>query len=221
MTRRGRRPPPPVGRPSRGRRRLWLGVVFVLVPAAVLAIAVASTRGSTAPALPPASLPGQLTGPAPWPANVGDLAARLDALGLPALSQEGTALHIHQHLDVFVNGRRVVVPAGIGIDEVAQFISPLHTHDPSGIVHVESPDIRTFTLGQFFGVWGVRLTPRCLGGYCAAGARRLRVYVDGKPVPGDPRLVVLEPHEEIVVAFGTAAQLPRPLPSSYEFPAGL
>ena len=92
-------------------------------------------------------------------------------------------------LDLFVHGRRVPVPAGIGIDARDGFISPIHTHDSSGIVHVESPDVRTFTLGEVFGVWGVRLTRRCLGGYCANGAARLRVYVDGRPFAGDPRVL--------------------------------
>jgi len=31
----------------------------------------------------------------------------------------------------------------------------------------------------------------------------------------------LDAHQEIVVAVGTPAQLPSPIPSSYAFPAGL
>jgi hypothetical protein len=182
---------------------------------------IGGSDGRVSPALRPPSLPGELTGPAPWPRNVADLRARLDALGLPALAREGTALHIHQHLDLYVNDRRVIVPAAIGIDEVEGFISPLHTHDETGVIHVESPDVVTFTLGQFFAVWGVRLTPRCLGGYCTAGARRVRVYVDGRLLARDPRRLALEPHQEIVVAYGTKAQLARPMPSRHAFPAGL
>jgi len=162
-----------------------------------------------------------LDGPAPWPRNIALLGSRLLAAGLPVLGQEGTALHIHEHLDIYVDGRHVRVPAGIGIDESEGFLSPLHTHDETGIIHVESPAVHTFTLGQFFAVWGVRLTPRCLGGYCQAGPNRLRVYTDGRLVSGDPRLVVLTPHEEIVVAYGTRAQRPRAIPASYPFPAGL
>ena len=195
--------------------------------AAVLAIAlgILATRGGTAssalPALPAGPLPGELTGKAPWPANIGQLSARLAAIRLPALLQEGTALHIHQHLDVYVEGRQLTVPAGIGIDPADGFISPLHTHDTSGVMHVESPDVRTFTLGQFFAVWGVRLTGRCLGAYCASGPSLVRVFVDGHRVEGDPRQVALAEHQEIVVAYGTPAQLPSPLPQIYDFPAGL
>ena len=120
-----------------------------------------------------------------------------------------------------VDGRRVTVPAGIGIDDAEGFISPLHTHDESGVIHVESPDVRTFTLGQFFSVWGLRLTPRCLGGYCATGAKQLWVFVDGKRFSGDPRLLPLTAHEEILVAYGTRGQLPRPIPARFDFGAGL
>ena len=163
-------------------------------------------------------LPGELRGPAPWPANQARLDERLSALGLPALPQEGFELHIHAHLDVFVNGRRVRVPAGIGIGD--GFISPLHTHDASGIVHVESPTVRRFTLGQFLGVWGVRFRGHCLGGYCAGSNRVLRVYASGRAV-ARPSLLPLKRHEEIVVAFGRPAQLPRPVPAKYAFPSGL
>ena len=146
---------------------------------------------------------------------------RLDALGLPALGREGTALHTHQHLDLFVHARHVVVPAGIGIDAGGRFISPIHTHDASGVIHVESPQVRTFTLGQLFGVWGVRLTRACVGGYCVHGPERLVVYADGRRVTGDPRVLALAPHAEIVVAYGTRGELPRPVPAAFAFPAGL
>src|SRR4029450_9131283 len=177
---------------------------------------------SGAPSVDPTTLPGILKGPAPWPANTKDLEARLSAIGLPALSAEGTELHIHQHLDLYVNGTKQVVPAEIGIITSPQVVfSPLHTHVTSGIVHVESPTVRSFTLGEFFDVWGVRFTPTCIGGYCTQGDRTLRVYVDGQLATGDPTTLELFAHEEIVVTYGTEAELPDPIPSSYTFPPGL
>jgi hypothetical protein len=68
---------------------------------------------------------------------------------------------------------------------------------------------------------GVRFTPSCLGGYCAARGRQLRVYVNGRPYQGDPTAQARAPHQELAVAFGTAAQLPAPIQSSYRFPPGL
>jgi hypothetical protein len=209
---------------ARRRRRGRLAVVAVLAVALVagiggLAISAAG-RHRHAPAAP-APPAGLQTGPAPWAADAAGLAQRLQAAGLPPLSPvEATVVHIHQHLDLYVDGRKVQVPAGVGIDPAVGY-APLHTHDDSGVVHVESPTVRTYTLGEFFAVWGVRLTPSCLGGYCAGGGRQLRVYVNGRPYRGDPDSLALAAHQELVVAFGTAAQLPSPIPSSYRFPPGL
>ncbi len=162
-----------------------------------------------------------LTGPSPWPSNTAGLATRMSEAGLPALTaMEQLDFHIHQHLDISVDGNPVTVPANIGIDPSVG-IAVLHTHDDTGIIHVESPEARDFTLGNFFDVWGVRLTDTCVGGYCNDGTRTLRVYVNGKPATVGVRDVVLTEHEEIVLAYGTESELPKPIPSSYEFPPGL
>ncbi len=166
------------------------------------------------------ALPGIQLGPAPWPAETDHLAARLRAIGLPALSAEGSALHIHQHLDIIVNGTPADVPAGIGINETARFISPLHTHDETGVIHVESDDVRDFTLGDFFDVWGVRLTTKCVGGYCSDRTKTLKIFSNGKPVGGDPRALVLKSHQEIALVYGQA-RAARSVPSSYRFAPGL
>jgi hypothetical protein len=206
----------------RERRRLAVTAVLALaLVAGIGGLAVAAAGRDRRAAAAPGVLPGLQTGPAPWGANTADLAQRLQTMGLPPLSPvEGTVIHIHQHLDLYVDGRKVPVPAGVGIDPAVGY-APLHTHDTSGIVHVESPTVRTYTLGEFFGVWGVRFTRGCLGGYCAGGGRQLRVYVNGQAYPGDPTTLALAPHQELVVAYGTPAQLPSPVPSSYPFPPGL
>jgi hypothetical protein len=165
------------------------------------------------------SLPGVLTTPPPWPANTDKLQQRLRAIGLDPLTAEGQVVHIHQHLDVFDSGHRVAVPAYIGIDPSQQFIAALHTHDPTGIMHVESPVVADYTLGQFFAVWGVRLDDRCIGGLCTSGAKRLRAWVNGKAVTVDPTRIILAEHQEIVLAYGTTAQAPDPLPKTYDFAA--
>ena len=190
------------------------------VPAGSDTVATSATAALPG-AIDPSTLPGIQTSDAPWAPEFTNLRARLADIGLPALPEEGTALHIHQHLDIFVNGTAVPVPALIGIDDAEGFISPIHVHDTTGIIHVESPTIQTFTLGQFFDIWGVRFTQSCIGGYCASETASLRVYVNGQLYQGDPRMLALAAHQEIVVAYGTAAQLPNPIPSSFDFPAGL
>jgi hypothetical protein len=204
------RPPPPKYRLPVGRRAFWAGIAVGLgVSAAFLTLTF--THRASGPATA-----------APWEANVAGLRARLHALGLPALRVEGRLLHTHEHLDLYLNGTHVAVPAGIGIGKDADgvFFSPLHTHDRTGILHVESSALRPYTLGEFFRVWGVRLTATCVGSYCAGDGRRVVAFVDGVRARGDPARIPLVRHEEIVITFGTAAELPQRIPSSYSFPAG-
>ncbi|MDX6678457.1 MAG: hypothetical protein QOE31_2509, partial [Solirubrobacteraceae bacterium] len=119
-----------------------------------------TTDASTAsgPKLGPAfgsmdNLPGVLTTAPPWSANVKQLQLRLRAIGMPALTAEGEVVHIHQHLDLFVDGKPVAVASDIGIAGDRTFIAPLHTHEPrpgdppDGIMHVESPTQTSYTLG--------------------------------------------------------------------------
>ncbi len=167
----------------------------------------------------PSALAGLQTSTAPWPPELNHFSERLRAIGLPALTAEGAAIHIHQHLDLFIHGKPIVIPQNIGINTIPLVFAPIHVHDTTGIIHVESPTIQTFTLGQFFDIWGVRLTSDCVGGYCTdATSSSLKIFLNGTPYTGDPRTVALTSHQEIVVAYGTENELPKSIPSSYSFP---
>jgi predicted small secreted protein len=154
-----------------------------------------------------------------WPAPA-DATAQAKAAGLPMLGQEGQVLHIHSHLDVFVDGRPVTVPAEIGIDLVNQRISPLHTHDTSGVVHIESPVKRDFTLGEFMTEWHVPISKDALGPLKTGGGKELHVYVNGKERAGDPASLKLGAHDEIAVVYGTANEKVH-VPAAYNWPQGL
>jgi hypothetical protein len=203
------------------RRTLWISGAFaatgvIAVLAVVLAFQFTGGDGSSssAPTTPDTSkLIGVQTGPAPWNAGLDHLTDRLKPLGLTQLGAEGTAIHIHQHLDIFVDGKHITVPQSIGIFD-GQYLTDLHTHDTSGVMHVESPTKRQFTLGDFFGVWGVRLTDKCVGGYCRPKAP-WRLYVNGLNQPGNPADLPLKAHQEIALVIGT--KRPKTIPSQYNF----
>jgi hypothetical protein len=228
MSKRSRRRGRPIGRPHPQRQpvvernpllRRWPILAAALAAIVVVVIvAIATNRPASAPT---GTVSGLQTGDPPWAPDNVSLRARLVADGLQVLTAEGQIQHTHQHLDLFVDGQRIAIPPDVGIDRVNLILSPIHTHDASGIIHVESPIVREFTLGEFFDVWGVRFDGHCVGGACDGSGRVLSVYRNGQPVTGDPRSIVLDAHEEIVVAIGTTAQLPSPIPSSYVFPAGL
>ena len=158
-----------------------------------------------------ALLPALQTGPPPWNNGVGELQDDLASLHLDPLAQEALAFHVHDHLGVYVDGKRVAVPQGIGI---SSFITELHTHAQDGVLHVESARSQPYTLGQFFGEWAVRLTARCLGSYCG----QLHWWVNGRARSGNPALLnlVKPAHQEIVLAVGKP---PAKIPPSYHFSA--
>jgi hypothetical protein len=159
------------------------------------------------------SLPGVSKTKAPWPPEYANLTDRLQPLGLNALSQEQLAFHIHQHLDIFVDGKRVPggVPALIGINDDS-YITELHTHTPNGIVHVESARKLDFTLGQFFAEWGVFLNGRCVGAYCNG----LKWYVNGVRQTGNPQKLVLKDHQQIAIVVGKP---PKKIPATFAWGA--
>ncbi|HEX9123972.1 MAG TPA: hypothetical protein VF984_11570 [Actinomycetota bacterium] len=191
---------------SRRNRRIVVMASIVVVAIAVVAVVLSQPSGTSAGG---GKLRGVLTGPGPWPDNTGDLAQRLNALGLPP---EGAALHHHAYLAIEVDGSPLPVAADIGLSTSAA--SALHTHDTSGVIHIESGDPGFQpTLGEFFDVWGVRLSATCAGGYCDAGDQQLRVFVDGRPFQGNPRTIPLTEHADIVITYGTQAQVPNPLPT--------
>ncbi len=190
-------------RAERRRRLLVVGggaLALVVILVAVIVVSIA-----TRPKTTPTSAASAFAAPS-------DPVAGIQAAGLSLLQQEGQVLHIHAHLDVYVDGKPIVVPAGIGTAE-GKGISPLHTHETDGIIHVESPVKKDYTLGQVFQEWQVQLTDSCLGNRCGG----VDAYVNGKPVTGDPASIAIRAHDEIAVVSG---QQPSKVPSRYDFPPG-
>jgi len=204
-------------RTSRRRRLIGLliGVAVVLVAAGVTAAVLLSSRGSGAAE----DVAGRTSAP-PWPAPQ-DVEQRAKAAGLSMLTAEGEALHIHEHLTITVDGKRVGVPALLGIDEAAQRISPIHTHDRTGIIHVESPVVTTFRLGQVFTEWDVALGRGRVGGFQdGKDGDRVAVFVNRKPVTGDPADVVLGKRQDIDFVVTTDGSAPKAPTTAFAFPAG-
>jgi hypothetical protein len=169
---------------------------------------------------------------ASWPTPPNPLERTVRA-GLRPERREILSYHVHAHLDVLVDGQAVLVPAGIGINiddpGVRHFtdplsyggielcdrpcISPLHTHDQSGVLHTESATQKPNTLGQFFIEWGVKLNRACVGEFCHPQTP-IEVYVNGERYSGDPRKIPLVDLEEIAIVIG---EPPSEVPSSYDF----
>ena len=125
------------------------------------------------------------------------------------------------HVEIFVDGRVVLMPAGIGIAPPhvrrgAFVVSgrcdyPLRTREPTGLVEVApSPQL---TLGDLFAVWGQPLSSRRVLSF----RRPVMAFVGRGRVAGDPRRIELRPHLVVTVEVGRYVRPHFP----YVFPPGL
>lgn len=130
--------------------------------------------------------------------------------GIHCDPMEGTVLHIHQHLAIYNHGKPVRIPEDVGRPLFAQCFYWLHTHTPDGIIHVESPTFRSYTLGQFFAVWGQPLSRSNVAGAKLKPGESTTVWVDGHRYTGDPRTIELTQHLDVVIDVGPPA--PKPVP---------
>ncbi len=175
--------------------------------------------GPAGPVAPSSQTPG-VSGreiPLSWPAPTRDVKALIAKAGLPALPGERLEYHLHSHIDIFVNGKASPVPANLGIDLVERVLSPLHTHDETGIIHVENEAPATFYLGQLFTEWDIRLDVTCIGSYCRPETE-WAIYVDGTKDTRDPANIEFAKHRQITIVIGTP---PKDIPDDYKFPEGL
>jgi hypothetical protein len=128
--------------------------------------------------------------------------------------------HIHAHLDIFINGKPYIVPSQIGIIP-NKCLYWMHTHDDTGVIHIESPENRNFTLGQFFDIWNEKFNNTQIFDNIVSNSKNntLSVYVNGNKASSvDYRDIKLNSHDEIAIVYGKP---PDTIPSSYHFPKGL
>ncbi|HEY7953707.1 MAG TPA: hypothetical protein VII38_00380 [Polyangia bacterium] len=153
----------------------------------------------------------------------GDEAVKGPVDGITCDTNEDLLFHIHAHLAIFVDGQQKLLPGGIGIGPPLQIASGfvvggscfswLHTHDQSGVIHIESPVQRTFTLGNFFHIWGQPLSANQVGP--AKGA--VTAFLNGAAFTGDPSTIPLDAHNLVQLDVGKPAVAAQP----YSFAPGL
>jgi hypothetical protein len=165
------------------------------------------------------------TGPPLAPAASPGLGKGID--GIKCERNEQVLFHIHAHLTIFVAGKARRIPYGIGIGPPRSVqptangpfvvggscFSWLHTHAADGIIHIESPVRRGFTLGDFFDLWGQPLSSSQVG----PARGRVTAFVNGRSATGNPRRIPLRSHSQIQLDLGN----PVIAPESITFSGGL
>jgi hypothetical protein len=134
--------------------------------------------------------------------------------GIQCAPLEQLAYHIHSHLQVYLDGQPRQLPAAIGMQgPVSQQTAAgpfygatkcyywLHTHTTDGVIHIESPTQRVYTLGDFFDVWNQPLSATQVAGLSG----KVTAYVNGLPWSQSPRSIPLLPHAVIQLDVGTAS----------------
>ena len=193
-----------------------------------LKLAALTTLGSlrAAPAPGPAGPEGVPIPAAPPLTGTATKATGQQVDGIGCDTSEQTLFHIHAHLTIFVNGAVRQVPAGIGIPGAQGQRTPngtfigsgtcfywLHTHAADGIVHIESPVQRTYTLGEFFNEWRQPLSTNRVG----PDTGKVTALYNGRVYLGNPADIPLTKHAQIQLEVGK----PLVSPASITFPNGL
>jgi len=185
--------------------------------AALLVLSATQDRGS-----PVAARPTPVAAPSSASSGANVLP---DINGISCDALESTIVHLHIHLAIFINGEEQQIPFGIGIGQPWQvsdsdegpFVTDgacfywIHTHTEDGIVHIESPVRRRFTLGDFFAIWQVPLSGTQVGN--AQG--QVITYINGQRNATNPPDIPLLPHARIQLSVG--GDVP---PYPFDFPPG-
>ena len=179
-------------------------LTVVLTAAALLA----GGCGSSTP--PPPGLriagPGLQATPPRWYPEYQHLAERLKLIKIPPGGSE--VFHHHALLHIYVNGLLAPLAPNIGLEPKKHLESSLHTHDGTGIIHMEAPHPFKFTLGDFFMVWGVKLGPDEVGNLKGLGGDHLHFFVNGRPL-SNPAAYVMQDNDSIVIGYGAENSFPH------------
>jgi hypothetical protein len=124
----------------------------------------------------------------------------IDNVSCQSTEQGGT--HIHAHVTMYVNGTKTALPANIGIAPDSSCLYWLHTHDDTGVIHIEAPEGVSVTFGNFLHIWEQRFQQL---GYPSqlSDAAGWQVYINGKPFSGDFRTIPLQSHTLITLAYNS------------------
>ena len=194
-------------RAVRRKRTILISVIVavVVLASAITAYALANAHKSTAQN--PSALPTEAVFNPAYPPVDGVYCDQL----------EQTAYHIHVHLTIWLNGSQVTVPQNVGIASDTSCYYWLHTHDTTGVVHIEAPATASLNLQQFLHIWGRGFSTLGFQDQLASSTG-WTIYVGGKQISGDFSKVVFQPHMVITIAYNSPNVKPDTV---YNFAAGL
>ncbi|MGH2442104.1 MAG: hypothetical protein ACRDFX_02925 [Chloroflexota bacterium] len=215
----GRGPRKPTPKAKRGGINRWGVAAGIVIIAIVIAIfAYEYSQQSVASPSTPTTTPVATGTP-----STASVAPKVDGVGCQTMGN--VIYHIHQHLDLYLNGKHVNVPSLIGIPVVVQnkqlaakCFYWIHVHQETpNIIHVESPIRKTFHLGAFFDIWvATKDTIYPKGDSYVTALRKaaangnVTAYVNGKPWTKGYANIPLKSHSVITIEIGKPIVPPKP-----------
>jgi hypothetical protein len=145
---------------------------------------------------------------------------------IPCDQLEHTKVHYHTEMQILNAGNRLAIPTGIGRNVDCYYWLHMHAGEP-GMIHIEAPLDRSFTLADFFEVWAAWsgqkefIDPMHVSTISLTEGQKLVVYVDKGDGPtvytGNPAQIVLENREVITLEITPPGVVPPP---TYTWPPG-
>lgn len=109
--------------------------------------------------------------------------------------------HVHAHLAIFKDGEWLALPANIGITPRCNYET--HTHDSTGVIHIETPNLKAFTLGKFFALWGEPLASTNVAGVMGPVVAYINDNGDVRRWMGPLSDIELTSHRSVTLQVGT------------------
>jgi hypothetical protein len=110
--------------------------------------------------------------------------------------------HIHAMLSIYKDDVRLALPSNIGRNSACDY--GMHTHNGTGVVHIETAVPTIYTLGQFFAEWGQALSASSVAGLPGKPTYYIIENQKITPFTGDPATIALNAHREVLIVTGKA-----------------
>lgn len=105
--------------------------------------------------------------------------------------------HSHTQLKIIQEGREIEIPPSIGLTQ--DCMHPLHTHDATGLIHMEYPYPVPFFLGDFFDVMGTTFNNSQIGAIRTFDGYKIILKKNGKQVTSPYRWILLKDLDKIEI----------------------
>lgn len=119
-------------------------------------------------------------------------------VALRSTTDMATKFHIHPEIKIVINEVEQNIPEDIGVSAIG--MTAIHTHEGGGLIHVEAPIQKDFTIGDFFAVWGKTFTQNQILDSVVDESHQITVTVNGILVDTFDN-TMMNDHDKIIISY--------------------